>query len=140
MDVFTDCSLKTGRALALLSVSGSTFTLILMFLLTALLMRVAGELVASGRLIAFGLGECTISSSSLNFGFFVLANCGDSDLSGSLYACCCRSTSPVSSRMFSMHRSTCFIFISQSRSERIFGRQRLYVGLYVAVITEGLAG
>jgi hypothetical protein len=103
-------------------------------------MREAGELEASGRLTEEGLGDCSISSSSLNFGFFVLANCGESDLSGSLYACCWRSTSPVSRRMFSMHRSTCLIFISQSKSERILGRQRLYVGLYVAVMTEGLGG
>lgn len=73
-----------------LSPSGSTFTLILIgFLLTPpLLISVAGEFVASGRLMDEGPGDCCISSSSLNFGFLVLANCGDDDLSGSLYACC----------------------------------------------------
>lgn len=53
-------------------------------------MREAGEFVASGRFIACPLGDNTISSSSLNFGFLVvdLANWGEEDLSGSLYACC----------------------------------------------------
>jgi hypothetical protein len=56
----------------------------------ALFMREAGEFVASGRFIACPLGDNTISSSSLNFGFLVvdLANWGEEDLSGSLYACC----------------------------------------------------
>ena len=87
----TACSLYPGvRIPGVLSPSGSTFTLILMgFLLTPpLLMRVAGEFVARGRFILAGPGDCIISSSSLNLGFFVLANCGEEDLSGSLYACC----------------------------------------------------
>jgi hypothetical protein len=86
-----DCSLKTGGRIpcALSLPSGSTFTLIFIgfLLLPPLLMSVAGELVASGKLMP-GPGDCIISSSSLNFGFFVLANCGEEDLSGSLYACC----------------------------------------------------
>lgn len=100
----------------------------------------AGELAARGRLMGGAIvGDCVISSSSpCTLGFLDRANCGERERSGSLYACC-RSTSPFSSRMFSMQRNTCFIFISQSKSERIFGRHRLYVGLYVAVITEGLA-
>lgn len=55
-------------------------------LAAALLMREAGELVARGRFMC-GEGACIISSSSFILGFLDLANCGDDDLSGSLYAC-----------------------------------------------------